>query len=260
MDAAGTRMRAFTRPVPDSINRCVLTHVERVEIDVGRARLQHEGYERGLAQIGCVVHPVSAAHDMPDSVFIEDTAVVFDEIAVISRPGVASRQHETDAVAAALAPYRRLAAICAPATLDGGDVLQVGHDVYVGISGRTNTAGVRQLAEMAGPFGYRIHPVETRGCLHLKSAVTSVGENVIVVNPDWVDASRFGGRKAIAVDPDEPFAANVVHAGNAVLCSAASPKTGVRLQRFGLEVSLVDLSELNKAEGALTCCSLILRG
>ncbi len=260
MEGTGTGVRAFTRPVPDSINRCELTHIGRVEIDVPRARAQHAGYEQALVQIGCVVHPLPAAHDMPDSVFIEDTAIIFDEIAIIARPGAASRQHETDAVAAALAPNRRLAAIYAPATLEGGDVMQMGHDVYVGVSGRTNAAGVRQLADIAGPYGYRVHTIETRGCLHLKSAVCSVGDDLLLINPDWVDAAQFAGIKVIAIDPDEPFAANVVHVGNAVLCAAASPKTGARLQRFGREVWLVDLSELNKAEGALTCCSLILKG
>ena len=260
MGGAGTEIRAFTRAVPDSIQHCELTHVERQPIDLDRARLQHAAYEHALAQMGCSVQPVPAAHDMPDSVFIEDTAVVFDDIAVLARPAVASRQHESEAVAAVLTRYRRLAAICAPATLDGGDVMQVGHDVYVGVSGRTNAAGLRQLADIVGPFRYRVHPVETRGCLHLKSAVTCVGDDLLLVNPHWVDATQFAGMKAIAVDPDEPFAANVVRLGNVVLCAASAPKTATRLERFGLDVRAVDLSELAKAEGALTCCSLILRG
>ena len=253
-------MHAFTRPVPDSIDQCELTHVERVKIDLARARAQHAGYEQALTQIGCVVHQLPVAHDMPDSVFVEDTAVIFDEIAVITRPGVASRRHETEAVAAVLARHRRLAAVYAPATLDGGDVMQVGHDVYVGVSGRSNAAGVRQLAEIAGPHGYRVHPIETHGCLHLKSAVTSIRDDLLLVNPSWVDTAQFAGMKAVGVDPDEPFAANVLRIGKRVLCAAGSPNTGARLQRLGLEVWLVDVSELNKAEGALTCCSLILRG
>jgi dimethylargininase len=260
MGGAGKGLRAFTRAVPDSIQHCELTHVERQPIDLGRARLQHAAYELALAEMGCIVQSVPAAHDMPDSVFIEDTAVVFDDIAVLARPAVASRQHESDAVAAVLTRCRRLAAICAPATLDGGDVMQVGHDVYVGVSGRTNAAGLRQLADIVGPFRYRVHPVETRGCLHLKSAVTCIGDDLLLVNPHWVNATQFVGMKAIAVDPDEPFGANVVRLGNVVLCAASAPKTATRLERFGLDVRAVDLSELAKAEGALTCCSLILRG
>jgi dimethylargininase len=251
---------ALIRPVPDSINHCELTHMPRVAIDLGRAREQHAAYHQALADMGCTVQAVAAAHDMPDSVFVEDTAVVLDEIAVVARPGVASRQAETDAVAAALRRYRRLAAIGAAATLDGGDVIQVGREIYVGVSGRTNADGVRQLADVARPFGYRVHPVETRGCLHLKSAATCVGDDLLLVNPNWVDASQFGRMKAVAIDPDEPFAANVVRLGNAVLCATSARETATRLQRFGVDVRAVDVSELAKAEGALTCCSLILRG
>jgi dimethylargininase len=253
-------MLALTRSVPNSMSQCELTHLPRVAIDLSRAREQHAAYERALEDLGCTVHAIAAAHDMPDSVFIEDTAVVLDEIAVIARPGAVSRQHETDAVAAALTRYRRLVALGAPATLDGGDVMQVGRELYVGVSGRTNADGLRQLADMARPFGYRVYPVETRGCLHLKSAVTCVSDDLVIVNPNWVDASQFGGMKAVAVDPDEPFAANVVRVGDAVLCAASAPKTATRLERCGLDVRSVDVSELAKAEGALTCCSLIMRG
>jgi dimethylargininase len=163
-------------------------------------------------------------------------------------------------LAAALTRYRRLLAIGAPATLDGGDVMPVGREIFVGVSGRTNADGVRQLADIARPFGYRVCPVETRGCLHLKSAVTCVGDDLLIVNPNWVAASQFGGMKAVAIDPDEPFAANIVRVGRAVLCAASAPKTATRLERFGLDVRSVDVSELAKAEGALTCCSLIVRG
>lgn len=251
-------MRAFTRPVPDSLQRCELTHVERVEIDLARARAQHTAYEHALGELGCAVQSVAPAMDLPDSVFIEDTAVIFDELAVIARPGVASRRGETVAVAATLAPYRPLGAISAPATLDGGDVLRVGRDVYVGVSGRTNAEGVRQLADLVVPHGYRVHVVETRGCLHLKSAVSCAADDLLVGNPEWIDAKQFGGLTWIDVDPSEPFAANVVHAGNAVLCAAAAPRTRARLESLGLDVRVVDVSELAKAEGALTCCSLLL--
>jgi dimethylargininase len=250
--------RALTRPVPDSIEHCELTHVARAPIDLGRARQQHAAYEHALVQLGYVVESVRGAMDMPDSVFIEDTAVVFDEIAVIARPGVPSRQRETDAVAAALARYRRLAAVSAPATLDGGDVVRVDREVFVGVSGRSNAAGLRQLAELIAPYGYRVQGVRTAGCLHLKSAVTCAGDDLVVLNPAWVDAKQFIGLRHVVVDRDEPFAANVVRAGDWVLCSAAAPRTRGRLEAQGLQVRVVDLSELAKAEGALTCCSLLL--
>jgi dimethylargininase len=251
-------VRRARQALPRALKRCELTHLHRAPIDVPRARVQHAAYEHALNQLGCVVESVLAAMAMPDSVFIEDTAVVFDELAVIARPGVASRQHETDAVAAALARYRRLASISAPATLDGGDVLRVGRDVYVGVSGRTNGDGVRQLAGLVGSHGYRVHGVETRGCLHLKSAVTCARDDLLLLNPDWVDSRQFGGLKWITVDPDEPFAANVLSIGDVVLCAASAPRTRSRLESGGLHVKSVDLSEIAKAEGALTCCSLIV--
>jgi dimethylargininase len=250
--------RALTRPVPNSLASCELTHLERVPIDLALARKQHAAYEHALTQMGCLVESVSAAMDMPDSVFIEDTAVVFDEIAVIARSGAAPRRGETDAVAAALGRYRRLAAICAPATLDGGDVLRVDRDVYVGISGRTNAAAATQLTELLAPYRYRVHTVQTRGCLHLKSAATCAGDDLIICNPEWVDPRHFVGLKRMEIDPSEPAAANVVRIGDGLLCSAAAPKTRARLENRGLHVRVVDVSELAKAEGALTCCSLIL--
>jgi dimethylargininase len=251
-------LRALTRPVPDSLEDCELTHVARQAIDLTRARVQHAAYEHALGQLGCVVESVAAAMDLPDSVFIEDTAVVFPQLAVIARPGAPRRQRETDAVAAALTRYRRLAAIVAPATLDGGDVLTVGRDVYVGVSGRTNGEGLRQLGDLVRPYGYRVQGVETRGCLHLKSAVTCAAEETVILNPAWVDAQHFVGLRRIEVDRSEPFAANVLRVGDAVLCPAAAPKTCARLERHGLQVRAVDLSELAKAEGALTCCSVLV--
>lgn len=250
--------RALTRPVPDTIDRCELTHLERVPIDPARARAQHAAYEQALGGMGYVVEPVPGAMDLPDSVFIEDTAVALDELAVIARPGVSSRHAETGAVATALSRYRRIARITAPATLDGGDVLPVGRDVYVGVSGRTNEEGVTQLADAIRPLGYRVRRIETRECLHLKSAATSAADGVLVVNPQWVDARVFAGLQAIEVDPGEPFAANVVRGGGGVLCAADAPRTRARLERAGLRVRTVDVSELAKAEGALTCCSLLI--
>ena len=257
--AAGTRVtRALTRPVPNSLATCELTYAQRVPIDLARARKQHAAYEHALAQMGCVVESVAPAMDMPDSVFVEDTAVIFDEIGVIARPGAPSRRRETDAVAASLGRYRRLAAISAPATLDGGDVLRVDRDVFVGISGRTNAAGVAQLTELISPYRYRVHTVQTRGCLHLKSAATCAGDDLIAYNPEWVDPRHFVGLKRIEIDPKEPFAANVVRIGDCLLVSAAAPNTRARLESRGLQIRAVDLSELAKAEGALTCCSLIV--
>jgi dimethylargininase len=190
-------------------------------------------------------------------VFLEDTAVVLDELAVVARPGAESRRAETASVAAALGVHRSLACIQAPGTLDGGDVLRVGQRIYVGLSGRTNDEGVRQLAELLAPYGYDVAGIEVRECLHLKSAVTAVSDDRILVNPRWVDVSHFGGFGRIEVHPDEPFAANVLLVDDILLCAAAAPRTRERLASAGFAVETVDVSELAKAEAGVTCCSLI---
>jgi dimethylargininase len=250
-------MIALTRPVPDSIESCELTHVERSPIDVARARGQHAAYEQALAGLGCEVVAVPTANDLPDSVFIEDTAIVLDRLAVITRPGAASRRPETAAVASTLGAFRQLQFLAGPATLDGGDVLLLGRTLYVGLGSRTNAAGARQLSELVAPHGYEVRPVQVDDCLHLKSAITEVAPGFVIVNPAWVDGRMFGDRKIIEVDPSEPGAANVVRVGEAVLCGASFPRTRTRIEAAGIATHVVDMSELAKAEGALTCCSLI---
>jgi dimethylargininase len=248
---------ALTRAVPPTIATCELTHQKRQPIDVQLAAAQHAEYESTLRALGARVERVEAAPDLPDSVFIEDVAVVFDEIAVIMRPGAPSRRGEVDAVAAALGRYRPIQSIAAPGTMDGGDVLQVGRRVFVGVTLRTNEDAVRQLQAILRPLGYAVDGVPVERCLHLKSAVTAAADDLLVLNPDWIDGRRFGGLEWVATDPDEPSAANVVRVGGALLCAASAPRTSARLEARGLTVHAVPTSELAKAEGALTCCSLI---
>ena len=251
-------MLAITRAVPVSLARCELTHLERVPIDVARAARQHEHYEAALSALGVEVVRLPATDELPDSVFVEDAAVVVDEVAVLARPGAPSRRAEVPSVAAALAPYRDLLAIAAPGTLDGGDVLRIGRQLFVGLSARTNAAGVAQLAAHLAPHGYRVEGIELSGCLHLKSAVTAIDAATIVLNPDWIDARRLGARRTIEVAPGEPMAANVLAIGSTVLVNASAPRTAERIAAAGFDVVLVDQSELAKAESGLTCCSLIL--
>ncbi|MDQ3998229.1 MAG: arginine deiminase family protein [Gemmatimonadota bacterium] len=255
---SGSVLLALTRAVPPSIVRCELTHLAREPIDVQRAVAQHEAYVTTLGRLGCTVERLPDEPEHPDSVFVEDTAVVFDELAVIARPGAESRRAETQSVAAALAKYRELACIEAPGTLDGGDVLRVGRRVYVGVSGRTNVEGVRQLAELLAPHGYLVAGIDVRECLHLKSAVTAIADDTLLVNPRWVDVSHFHGLRLLEVHADEPFGANALAVEDTVLCAAAAPRTGAQLEARGFAVESVDVSELAKAEAGVTCCSLIL--
>jgi len=249
---------ALTRAVPPSIVRCELTHLAREPIDVARAVSQHDAYEATLARLGCTIRHLPDEPELPDSVFVEDTAVVLDEVAVITRPGAASRRGETTSVAATLGEYRSLACIETPATLDGGDVLVAGRRVYVGVSGRTNREGVRQLAELLAPHGYAVEGLDVRGCLHLKSAVTAVADDAVVVNRAWVDVDAIRGARPITVHPAEPFAANVLRVGDTLVAAAAAPRTRERLESAGFRVETVDVSELAKAEAGVTCCSLIV--
>jgi len=249
---------AITRKVGPAIRRCQLTHLERTPIDVARAIEQHAAYERVLAGLGCTIVSLPEEPDLPDSVFVEDAAVVVRGLAVITRPGAPSRRAETASVAAALARYRPTAAIEAPGTLDGGDVLVLGQRVLVGLSQRTNREGVAQLRALLSLHGLAVEALSVNACLHLKSAVTTVGPETVLVNPAWVDVSAFAGMRAIETDPDEPYAANALRVGDAVVYPAAFPRTAARLETAGVGLVRVDVSELAKAEGAVTCCSLIL--
>ncbi|MGH7545521.1 MAG: dimethylarginine dimethylaminohydrolase family protein [Gemmatimonadota bacterium] len=252
-------LTAITREVSPRIGDGERTHVARETIDPALAAEQHAGYERCLSDLGCRVRRLGADHDLPDSVFVEDTAVVFDELAILARPGAPSRRAETEAVAEALAEYRSLAAIEPPATLDGGDVLAVGRTVYVGLSSRTDRAGTLQLKARLAAFRYDVRPVEVRGCLHLKSAATQVADETLLIHPGWVAPDAFDGLDLVEIDRREPFAANALRIGQTVVCAAAFPRTRERLEARGIPTVAVDVSELAKAEGGLTCCSVVFK-
>jgi dimethylargininase len=259
-DASGKAARvALTREVSASLARCELTHLSRELIDLDRARAQHVAYEDTLRSIGCDVRRLRPEPGMPDAVFVEDVAVVVDEMAVVTRPGAASRRGEVRSVAEALAPYRDLFHIEPPGTLDGGDVLVMGRSVLVGLSSRTNEEGATQIAAMLAPFGYTVRRVPVGSCLHLKSAVTRVSASVVLLNPGWLDARALDAFERIEVDPAEPWGANALEIGGAVLYPAAFPRTRDRLLRRGLDVREVGVSELAKAEGGVTCCSVLFR-
>jgi len=250
---------ALTRDVSRSIVRCELTHCVRESIDIDRARRQHCGYERALQDLGCAVRRLPAGDDMPDSVFIEDTAVVLDEVAIVTRPGAESRRIETAAVAEVLSEYRRLVYLRAPATLDGGDVLVAGTTMLVGQTGRTNREGFEQLAHAAARYGYEVRPAGVHGCLHLKSAATALSDRTLLVNRAWIDKGDYDGFELIDVHPGEPSAANVLRVGGQLLSASAFPRTRDLLAAHGFNATIVEADELAKAEGALTCCSLLLR-
>jgi dimethylargininase len=196
---------------------------------------------------------------MPDCVFVEDIAVVLDELALVTRPGAPSRRAEIPAIDRALSDYREVEHIAPPATLDGGDVLVLGRDIFVGLSARTNEEGVRQTRSKLEPLGYSVTGVPVSGCLHLKSAVGQVSPDTLLVNREWVDAAVFGDRRLIDVDASEPRAAGALPIGDAVVYPLAFSRTRDRLAEAGVETTPVDLSELAKAESGVTCCSLVFK-
>ncbi|MBI4760038.1 MAG: dimethylargininase [Chloroflexi bacterium] len=250
---------AITRDISPRFNECELTHLERAPIDVEKARAQHRGYVNALKQLGCSVLELPAEADLPDSVFVEDTAVILPEAAVLTRPGADSRKPEVESIAQALSPLVKLLSIREPATLDGGDVLVVGKRIFVGMSTRSNEEALLQLQELLGGYGYSVRGVPLRDCLHLKSAVTRVNDHTLLINKHWVDTAFFADYNLIEVDPSEPYAANCLPIGDAIIFPAAFPQTRAKLETLGCKIVSVEVDELAKAEGAVTCCSLILQ-
>jgi dimethylargininase len=248
---------AITRKVSPNIGQCELTHIERQPIDLQLANQQHQQYETALAELGCQLMQLPSEPNLPDSVFVEDIAIVVDELAIITRPGATSRRAEVPTVAAALQPYRKMVYIQEPGTIDGGDVLRIGRTLYIGLTDRSTQHAVQQIRASLTPHGYTVRAVPVHGCLHLKSAVTQVAPDLLLIHPDWVDRVNFGGMRCIEIDPREPYAANSLLLGDAAIYPAEFPHTRQRLEEAGIPLKIVPASELAKAEGAVTCCSLV---
>ena len=249
---------AITREISPRFEECEITHIERTPIDLNVARAQHHAYVNILKELECNVIELPAEPDLPDSVFVEDTAFILPEAAVITRPGADSRKPEINSIIPALAPLIKLIFVREPATVDGGDVLVLGKRIYAGLSSRSNQAALDQLNEMLCQYGYSVSGVELYDCLHLKSAITRVDDQTLLINRNWVDPSHFADFDLIEVEPSEPHAANCLPIGGAIIFPTAFPKTRAKLEERGYKVVAVDVSELAKAEGAVTCCSLII--
>lgn len=250
---------AITREISPRFAECEITHIERTPIDLDVARAQHHNYVQVLRELGCDVIELPAEPDLPDSVFVEDTAFILPEVAVITRPGADSRKPETESIVRALTPLIKLIRVREPATVDGGDVLVLEKKIYIGFSTRSNPEAIHQLNEMLREYGYSVMGVELQDCLHLKSAVTRVDDKTLLINPNWVDPSCFGNFHLVEIDSSEPYAANCLPINGSIIFPTAFPKTRARLEERGYKVVTVDVSELAKAEGAVTCCSLIIQ-
>lgn len=248
--------RAFTRAVSPRLSECQLTHLDRVPIDAPKAATQHAAYEQALRDAGLEIVRLPELADDPDAVFVEDTAILLGEHAIITRPGAASRAGETESTAEGLNGHFQLHRVDR-GFVDGGDVLRIGQRIYVGRSTRSNAEGIAALAELAGKLGYEVIEAQLRDCLHLKTGATPAGDGVLLYNERCVDPAQFTGVEALAVSPDEPAAANCVRAGERVIMPAGNHKTTHALRDRGFGVVEVDVSELQKAESGVTCMSLI---
>ena len=248
---------AVTRAVSPTLAECELTHLPRDPIDVAKAIAEHERYEAALRSLGVRVVRAPEEPTLPDAVFVEDTALVLDEVAIITRPGAPSRRPEIESMASVLSAYRSVQRIQPPGMLDGGDVLQVGRTIHVGLSSRTNRDGIAQLGTLVSDWGYEVIPVPVKGCLHLKSAVTQVADNLLLLNDRWVSPECFASMAVVIVAPQEPHAANALLIGGTVIYPTHHPETARRLERAGVRLEAVPCGELAKAEGGVTCCSLV---
>jgi len=251
-------LTAITREVSASINDCELSFHPREPIDVAKAIAQHKAYRNCLAELGVRIVSLPADLELPDAVFVEDPAVVVDEVAVISIMGVPSRRPEARSLADALSRYRPINFLREPATLDGGDALRVGRLVFAGLSQRTNREGIAQLRGVLGAFDYQVQPVEVIGCLHLKSACSYIGNDTVLINRSRIDAEQLRGFELIDVPDEEPAAANALLIKDVVIIPVSFPQTRALLEQRGFRVRTIDLSELQKAEAGVTCTSLIL--
>jgi dimethylargininase len=235
------------------------TFVGHDAIDGKLAKRQHEQYCDALRRCGVDVVTLDVNRDMPDCVFVEDTAVVLDEIAVMMSPGAESRRGEPAGIEAALRAHREIARVSLPGTIDGGDVVRAGKDIYVGQSARTNVEGIDALREIVKPFGYSVTGIPVHECLHLKSACSTLPDGRFLVNRNWIDVSPLPADKLVQVPDAEQWAGDVLVIDNNVIASDAFPETIERLARARFDVVPVSVSEFAKAEGGVTCMSLVFR-
>jgi len=250
---------ALLREVPDSFVRCVTAEPVSRPLDPSLARRQHRAYQDALEAGGFTTSLLAADESHPDGSFIEDAALVVGGRALVARPGHVSRRGEVPPVAAALGEMMPVDTVEAPGILDGGDVLVVGSRVFVGLSSRTNRAGIDSLVRFAGP-DREVVPVDVSGVLHLKSAVTALDYGTLLMEPGMVDPGRFDGFRIIYTPPEEFHAANVVRLPDgSILAAAGSPRSAGLIADAGFEVRTVDVSEFARADGGLTCLSVRIR-
>jgi dimethylargininase len=258
MNSTTRVIHAVTRGIPDTFSDAVVEVAPPEPIRTDVARRQHLAYVKALQSLGLVVTVLPAEDRFPDCCFVEDCAVYADGIALITRPGTRSRRGEEISIADALRPHARLQWMAAPATLEGGDCLLMGRRWYVGRSERSNAAGACRLREVFGPLGFEVVEVPVGGLLHLKCVCSCLGDGVLLLADGAVPPDAFPDVRVIRVPADEAYAANCVAVNGTVLMPAGFPAARRAIEAEGLRVQELDVSEIRKADGSLTCLSLLL--
>lgn len=249
---------AILRTPPPGLEHCELTHIGRTPIDPVLALNQHQNLARILADCNYSVITLPPVPGLPDSSFVEDTALILPEAAILLPLGTGSRSAEAELIRAPLQElFGSVRVIPPPVRIEGGDILRTGKQLFVGISTRTDVAGAEALADITDEWGYEVSTVEIGGSLHLKTAVTAPDDRTVLLNPEWVDPAAFGDRDVIEVDGSEPFAANILRLWNKIVAHKGFPRTTGRLRNAGFEVVETDISEFLKAEAGLTCLCLL---
>jgi dimethylargininase len=251
-------MMALTHPPSPSLDRGLRTHVARVPIDFALALRQHGDYCAVLNACGAEVRTLDVNRESPDGTFIEDTAVVLNEVAVLASMGTEARRGEPAGIEPELRKYRAVFRVEPPARLEGGDVLHVGRTLLVGMSSRTDCAGAQTLQDIVRRYGYTVLPVPVRNCLHLKSACTALPDGVLLLNPSWVKRQSLRDFATVDVPEEEPWAANTLPVGGKICLRAQHMRTADLLRGRGFDVLTIPLSEFAKAEGGVTCLSLLI--
>jgi dimethylargininase len=253
-------LRAFTRAVSTCIGDCELTFRDRETIDYEQAVRQHDEYCGLLRDHGIEVTKLNASDTLPDCCFVEDTAIIVDEVGIITSMGAASRRSETLLIEQELSRFREIKHIRLPAKLEGGDVVRLGKKVFVGLSSRTNAEGVEALKKILEPFGYHVIPVKVKGSLHLSTACSAINEETVLTNPRWIDQEAFKSVNVLTIPEDEPWAANTLRINGTLCVEAGVPRTIDLVSGLAKKVEVLNISEFRKAEGSLSCLSIIFRG
>jgi dimethylargininase len=252
-------MIILTRTPSNSLAQAQLTHLARVPINYELAKIQHQRYCTTLSQLVSDIQVLPALTEFPDSVFVEDVFISLPDVSILCRPGAKSRLGEVDAISTHVPNDRPAVRLESPARIDGGDVLVIGKKIFIGQSSRTNSVAIKVITEIVTPFGYSVTAVKVLGALHLKTAVTALSDDLLVMNSRWINTSVFSDWRRLCVADSEPFAGNILKIANTIFVQSTHIDTANAISAAGFQVQLIDISEFAKAEAGLTCMSVIIQ-